>query len=172
MNCKEFIELNPPIGTKVRYKDKEWLFVGFGMFTNKSGTIQLSRNDDNDSFPKSNYIDEYDDREIEIIGIPTFKTLPKYKVGDIVYWKYLKCIILEDRDEEENKYFVYNTVLHQTKYYQEQELLLEPQDQNDEQETVEVKNISDRDLKDGEVVNENEVKKLEVKGDTENEDTE
>jgi hypothetical protein len=165
MFYNEFIKLNPPIGTKVRFKDEEWLFVGFGIDVTNYTTIQIARVDDNDTFPKTTYIDKRDDREIEIIGIPTYKTLPKYKVGDIVYWRYHKCIILEDRDEEENKYFVYNTVLSHANYYKEQDLFLEPQYQNDEEETVEVKKISDHDLKDGEVVNENEVERLEVKGD-------
>jgi hypothetical protein len=162
MFYKEFIELNPPIGTKVRFKDEEWLFIGYGKDHNGDKSIELATTVD---IWSNTTIYEWHDDEFEIVGIPTYKSLPKYKVGDIVYWRYHKCIILEDRDDDYDKYFVYNTVLSHANYYKEQELFLEPQYQNDEEETVEVKNISGHDLKDGEVVSENEVEKLEVKGD-------
>lgn len=140
MFYNEFIELNPPIGTKVRYKDKEWLFVGYSKDHNENKSIELATTEN----VRSNaIIFEWNDYEFEIIGMPTYKTLPKYKVGDIVYWRYHKCIILEDRNEDNDKYFAYNTVLKCAEDYKENQLFLEPQDQNDE----------------------NEVEKLEVKGD-------
>lgn len=125
MFYNEFIELNPPIGTKIRYKDKEWLFVGYNKDHKGDKSIELARMED---FYSNSTIYEYNDREIEIIGIPTYKTLPKYKVGDIVYWRYHKCIILEDRDDDYDKYFVYDTVLRCSHYYKEQDLFLEPQE--------------------------------------------
>ena len=138
MFYNEFIELDPPIGTKVRFRDTEWVFIGYGISLSKSTTIQLTRGDSGGGYPITNYIDEYEDREIEIIGIPTYKTPPKYKVGDMVYRKQHKCIILEDRDDDYDKYFVYNTVLKCSDYYKEQDLFSKPQDQN-EVEKLEVK---------------------------------
>jgi hypothetical protein len=126
MYYKDFLELDLPIGTKVRYKDKEWLFVGYGKNSNSKMTIQLTKNDSSNGYPSYNAIYSWEDDEIEIMGIPKgYTTLPKYHVGDIVYYKEVMCIVVEERDED-GEYKVYNTSERTTFLEQEEELSLEP----------------------------------------------
>jgi len=125
MNFQEFVELNLPIGTKVRYKDNEWLYVGMGI-EEKETYIQLARNDEKGSYPHYAYIASWRDDEIEVIEYPVEYLAPAiYKQGDIVYHYEDKCMVLRERNNK-GAYHVYNHELDHGQWLDQKELTLEP----------------------------------------------
>jgi hypothetical protein len=127
MRHKDFLELNLPIGTKVRFEENEWLFIGLG----KSGTeitIQLARGVEENSSPSYDCVYSWDSNEIEVIEYPVkYGTLQKYHIGDIVYGFYEKFMVVDNRNSDgEYTLFSYHTL--DVEYRKENYLTLEPRE--------------------------------------------
>ena len=128
MYYKDFLELNLPIGTKVRYKEKEWLYIGLGKNKDDDDYIQLARENQQGGHPNYDYLASWDSKEIEVIEYPVkYETLQKYHIGDIVYGFYEKFIVVDDRNSDgEYTLFSYHTL--DVEYRKENYLTLEPRE--------------------------------------------
>jgi hypothetical protein len=127
MYYKQFIELNLPIGTKVRYEEYEWLYIGLGIY-DKKAVIQLAKNDSESSSCTTENFYHWNSDEIEVIEYPVkYMSIAKYHVGDIVYNYDVRCIILEERDEN-GCYLVYHYEMYETHLIPEENFTLEKQE--------------------------------------------
>lgn len=134
MYYKDFLELNLPIGTKIRYKENKWLYIGLGIY-DKRVVIKLAKNNSESSgCSTANIFQWNDDEEIEVIEYPVkYMSIAKYHEGDIVYLNEEKLMILEERDE--NGYYLtfnYSAVHQAVEHKHETELSLEPKEKINE----------------------------------------
>lgn len=126
MKKNEFLELNLPLGTKVKHKDKLWFVVGYNDQASET-IIQLAREvkEARDyAHCDTTTIHSYD--ELEVISYPVkYATLPKYHTADVVFHGHHKCMVLDERNVETQSYLVFNYVENWSEIVSEDELTTE-----------------------------------------------
>ncbi len=136
MLVSEFIELKLPAGTKVKYEEVEYIYLGITDDSEVSDKFNLDKertylqlavlNKGEYSAKTRTISDYYFDVEIEVINYPAiFRTVPIFKVKDTVYLAFgsnvAEGIVVRAADDD-NIYGVYFQEFETTAYIPEEDL--------------------------------------------------